>query len=109
MVSRVLPPLLAFAIFLGAGGYTLRTLDAKSLSLAEIARDACLRRTGAMPEAANSRCTRPMRAYATGRIWRFVFAASVGATMALLVVGGLLILMRRQSGEAEVPPGRSGP
>lgn len=108
MVNRVLPAALAFALFLGAGGYTLRTLDAKSLSLAEAARDSCLREVGEL-QPGSTPCTRPMHAYAVGRIWRFVFAASVGATFALLLVGGLLILRRRQDGQWEVPPGRSGP
>jgi hypothetical protein len=98
MVNRVLPAALAFALFLGAGGYTLRTLDAKSLGLAEAARDACLRRVGELQPASNP-CARPMHAYAIGRIWRFVFAASVGATFSLLVVGGVLILRRRQDGQ----------
>jgi len=110
MVNRILLAL-AIVIFLVAGGYTLRTLDARSLRLAEASGDACQARygSGAAPEQMSTRCTRPMRDYSTGRIWRYVFAASVGATFALLLVGGTVILMRRQSGELEIPPGRSGP
>ena len=109
MVNRILLAL-AVAIFLVAGGYTLRTLDARSLRLAEASGGACQARygTGAAPEEKGTRCTRPMRDYSAGRIWRYVFAASVGATFAVLVVGGIVILMRVQSGQLEVPPGRSG-
>jgi hypothetical protein len=109
MVNRILLAL-AVAIFLGAGGYTLLALDGRSFRLAEASADSCEARygTGAAPEEKSTRCTRPMRDYSAGRIWRYVFAASVGATFALLVVGGIVILLRRQRGEEEVPPGRSG-
>lgn len=110
MANRILL-VLAVAIFLGAGGYTLRALDSRSLRLAQASADSCQARygTGAAAEEKSARCSRPMRDYSAGRIWRYVFAASVGATFALLVVGGIMILLRVRSGELEIPPGRSGP
>ena len=107
MLNRVLLAALAVAIFLGAGGYTLAGLDDRSLRLAQVSSNVCYASRGINPELAASipeptkiHCTRPMRDYEAGRIWRFIFAAAVGATAALLVVGGIDILIRR---------GRSGP
>lgn len=107
MAGRVLAWAAALAILIGAGAYTFRLLDRKSFEVAEAVSDACyarhgtgLARDGDVPEAVRSRCTRPIRDYEAGRIWRAVMAASVGATAAMLIIGGIVIVLgaRRRSG-----------
>lgn len=97
--GRLLAWAVAVAIFLGAGGYTFMLLDAKSYEVAESVGEACYARHGVdpaqaadAPQAVQRPCNRPIRDYESGRIWRAVMAASVGATAAMLLVGGLFII-----------------
>ena len=110
MINRVLLAALAVAIFLGAGAYTLGSLNDKSFRLAEAGRDICYSRYGigvvgatSVPEAIRNECTQPIRDYQAGQIWRYVFAAAVGATGALLIVGGIVIVARRRRQPAAHP------
>jgi hypothetical protein len=107
MPTRILFVALTVLVFLAAGACTLKILDTRSLLIAELARDSCyasrgygLTGAGAVPAAVRTACTRPIRDYRSNLIWRAVFAASVGATAAMLLVGGIVILIRRS---------RSGP
>ena len=101
MIDRILLTVLAAAIFLGVGGYTLRGVDEQSFRLAEVARDSCYARYAIhltatdVPDEIRRHCTRPLRDYENGWPWRYVFAAAIGATAAFLVAGGIVLLMRR--------------
>ena len=113
MINRVLLAALAVAIVLGVGAYTLDILNERSLRLAEIGRDICHSRHGvgivgarSVPVAIRNECMRPIRTYEAGRIWRFVFSAAVGATCALLVVGGIVIVVRGRRRQTAVGLGR---
>jgi hypothetical protein len=107
MINRVLLTALAAAIFLAVAGYALRSVNERGFTLAEAARDACyghygihLGATDDIPQEVRNHCTRSIRDYRNGWLWRLIFAAGIGATGAFLVVGGILILLRRH---------RSGP
>jgi ABC-type branched-subunit amino acid transport system permease subunit len=115
MIDRILAAVLAAAIFLGVGGYTLASLNERSLALAEISRDICYSRHGispggapAPPEPIMRECTQPIRDYQASWIWRWVFAAAAGATAAVLIAGGIVIVRRRRRRQPAVPLGRSG-
>ena len=101
MITRILLAVLTLAIFLGAGGYTLVSLNEKSFRLAEVSRDACYARYAialsggpTAPEPVMRQCNQPLRDYEAGKLWRYGFAAAAGATAAALIVGGIVILRR---------------
>lgn len=105
MIERLVPWAAAIAIFIGVTGYTLVGLNEKSFALAEVSRDVCYARHGislagtpAIPEEIRTDCTRPIRDHQADLIWRTLIAAAVGATCALLLVGGVVIVLRARRG-----------